>query len=82
VLVYGIKFNSSALVNIFSLHGKLMGASVGFTAIMFIFSAWGWLVLKKSKKRWTAIVYAVMLFLSTVIFVGIAIAVPIARGNY
>jgi len=48
---------------------------------MFIFAGFAYTVLRRTHKRWPAVTYAIMLFFSAVIFIGVAIAFPAAKND-
>lgn len=82
MLAFGIKGKQSVLVQAIEKDGTLVGSAIVFAIVMIAFAAWGLLLLKRShEKRWVAIVYSIMLFLSAIIFIGIAIAAPIVKSK-
>lgn len=80
-LVQGFRGRGTRVAKSTGKDSQIMWSAIVFAAMMFFFASFSGAVIKKHNKRWPAITYAVMLFISTVIFVGIAIAAPIIRDE-
>jgi glucan phosphoethanolaminetransferase (alkaline phosphatase superfamily) len=61
--------------------GQVIAATLVLAAILFSFAGFTYLTMKKTHKRGVTITYAVMLFISLLIFGGIAFAGPHVRGK-
>ena len=65
-----------------SYGGKLVAFSTTFMILMFVFAAWAYAVVRKSHRRWPAVVYSIMLFFSAISFLGVVIMFPIIKSIF
>jgi len=78
-LVFGIQLKNTNIAAAVSYQGKILGGAIGFFVVMWFFAFWSWAVVRQNKHRWATYVYAFFLFISALVFLGIAIYSPIIK---
>lgn len=71
----------SETVSVLGYSGSLFGATALFSLVLLLFSGFTFLLMRKPENRCIAITYAIMLFVSFIVFAGIAYAGPYVRGK-
>ena len=72
---------SSETVTLLGYSGTLFGATAIFSLVLLMFSGFTFLYMKKPDNRCIGVTYAIILFLSFIVFAVIAYAGPYVRGK-